>query len=107
MNTTANQTKKLDIRFIPIDSMNPYIINEPFSDENAERIKNELQAKLGHLSDEIASSEGHIKVYTLGNSVVGKPQFVNFSKEVWENIYSIPDQDNTGDYLDHENYLDL
>ena len=112
---TVNNTRKLDIRFVPIDSMNPYAIMEPFSEENIEKIKNELHAKLGHLSNEISKSDGHIKVYTQGNTLVGKPQFVNFSKEVWEKIYTIPEQKhklqpqkgNIDDYLDHENYLDL
>ena len=117
--THNNKTKnKLDIRFVQMDSMNPNIISEIFSEENAEKIRRELHSKLGHLCHKINKDNGYINVYTLGNTVVGHPQFVDFSKEVWENInypfdqipiYKFEQQagNTEDDYLDHENYDDI
>lgn len=105
---------KLDIHFISIDSDNPHVLAEPFSEENIDRVKHELHSKLGHLAHEIKKSDGYVNVYTHGNSVVGVPQYVNFSRKLWDKIYFDEHQpheekapDIQEDYLDHDNYNDV
>jgi hypothetical protein len=115
-NRTRNRT--LDIRFVCTDSDNPCLLHQDFCSEHASKIKEELHAQLGHLAHEIARTHGYINVYTRGNEVVGAPQFINFSDEVWDKI-NRPESHiheseieahitkDEGDYLDHDNYNDI
>lgn len=118
MKTHAIKKGGLDIHFISMDSINPNVMTKTFSEENVEMIKKGLHEQFGHLADEIRKSKGYINIYTHEDAVVGAPQFVNFSKEVWDKInYPVslvpPAQYESlvdlskGDYLDHESYMDL
>ncbi len=116
--TAPHKTIKsqLEIRFIPMDSFNPNVLSIPFSVSNEEMVINELNQKIGHLSHDIKKTHGYVNVFTLGNSIVGHPQFVNFGNEVWDKINNLHeglDIEHTHDIssmdemLDHENYTDV
>jgi len=104
----------LDIRFIPTDSPHPTPGPKSFSEQNAKKIREDMNAKIGHLAADINKAGGYINIYTLGNSVIGQPQLVNFSKEVWDKIGHpvghagvVDAATSESDYLDHENYNDI
>jgi hypothetical protein len=117
MKTTNDKNHPgLDIRFIPIDSMDPRGGIDPFTKENAELVTQVLHRMLAHIADEISETNGYINVYTSGNAVVGKPQFVNFSKNVWDKLMLRPGDvphamasnvDEEKDHLQHKNYADF
>ena len=70
---------KLDIRFQSMNSLNPSEHFEVFTDEQEKEVIKELEAKYGHLADEINAVKGYIIVRTIGANLNGNPTPINFT----------------------------
>lgn len=69
---------KLDIRFEKI----PYTGSDTLTVETMQTIINTLQAKFGHLAQEMNKTNGYFVVKTMGDNVYGNPLHKDVTIEV-------------------------